>query len=185
MSQEPLAQPIQQDEANASLEAQPATDASKTVAVTTEQAEPQQPEPPKTAVKKAAAKPKGAKKTVAGQAEPKAVVAEEKPVRKGATKAVGRVSTDSKVEAAKVEKVSKDKKPLQKKPKLVRDSFTIPENDYELFARLKQRALTAGVEVKKSELLRAGLAMLATLDDAEFIKAVGLVDRIKTGRPKK
>lgn len=180
MSQAPLAQSTQQDEAKESLEAQPVTDASKTVAVTTEQAEPQQPVPPKTAVKKVAVKPKGAKKTVAEPAEQKAVTTEAKPVRKRAAKAV-----ESQAEAPKVEKVSKDKKPPQKKPKLVRDSFTIPENDYELFATLKQRALTAGVEVKKSELLRAGLAMLAKLDDAEFIKAVGLVDRIKTGRPKK
>ena len=77
------------------------------------------------------------------------------------------------------------KKHTPAKPKLVRDSFTLPEADYALFASLKQRALTGGAEVKKSELLRAALAMLARADDAEFLKAVGQVERIKTGRPKK
>lgn len=82
-------------------------------------------------------------------------------------------------------KPAKAKKHAPAKPKLVRDSFTLPEDDYARFASLKQRALKGGVEVKKSELLRAGLAMLARADDAEFLKAVGLVERIKTGRPKK
>ena len=73
--------------------------------------------------------------------------------------------------------------PAQKKPKLVRDSFTIPETDYALFATLKQRALGAGVDVKKSEILRAALTVLSKLDDAELVKAIALVERIKTGRP--
>jgi hypothetical protein len=68
---------------------------------------------------------------------------------------------------------------------MVRDSFTIPDTDYALFATLKQRALKAGVEAKKSEILRAAIATLAKLDDAELVKAMGLVERIKTGRPKK
>lgn len=82
--------------------------------------------------------------------------------------------------AAKTEKTSK-----VKKAKLVRDSFTIPESDYALFATIKERVLSAGIEAKKSEILRAAVAVLAKLDDAELIKAIGMVERIKTGRPKK
>ena len=67
----------------------------------------------------------------------------------------------------------------------MRDSFTIPEKEYAQFETLKQRALAAGVEVKKSELLRASVMLLAKLDDAELVKAIGLVERIQTGRPKK
>ena len=44
-----------------------------------------------------------------------------------------------------------------KKPKMVRDSFTIPKNEYEAIASLKERALKQGMSIKKSELLRAGL----------------------------
>ena len=72
-----------------------------------------------------------------------------------------------------------------KKVKLSRDSFSIPENEYALFSTLKQRALAAGVDVKKSEVLRTALATLAKLDDAALVTAIGLVERIKTGRPKK
>jgi len=77
------------------------------------------------------------------------------------------------------------KKQTPKKVKLIRDSFSIPETDYVLFATLKQRALAAGIDVKKSEVLRAALATLAKLDDAALVTAIGLVERIKTGRPKK
>jgi hypothetical protein len=72
-----------------------------------------------------------------------------------------------------------------KKPKLVRDSFTFPENDYALIACLKLRALAAGSEFKKSEILRAGLAALQAMSDADLTKVLGSVERIKTGRPSK
>lgn len=89
------------------------------------------------------------------------------------------------VAAKPASKAGKVKKAAPPKVKLVRDSFTIPETDYALFASLKQRALSAGVEVKKSELLRAAMVLLATADDARFIEVVGSIERIKTGRPKK
>ncbi|HSD39403.1 MAG TPA: hypothetical protein VLC92_17985 [Rhodocyclaceae bacterium] len=69
------------------------------------------------------------------------------------------------------------------KPKLVRDSFTFPQSDYELIAVLKQRALSAEREIKKSEVLRAGLAALAAMADTSLLKALDGVVRIKTGRP--
>ena len=83
------------------------------------------------------------------------------------------------------EKVAKEGKHAGKKPKLVRDSFTFPAADYALFGSLKQRALKAGHEVKKSELLRAGLAALAELSDSALLTAVQAIDRLKPGRPAK
>lgn len=79
----------------------------------------------------------------------------------------------------------KESKHPAKKPKLVRDSFTFPAVDYAQIGALKQRALQAGHEVKKSELLRAGLAVLCALSDAELIKALQAIDRLKPGRPAK
>lgn len=76
-------------------------------------------------------------------------------------------------------------KPGSRKAKLVRDSFTFPEQDYALFAQLKTRALSAGREVKKSELLRAGLATLASMTERSFLRVIDAVERIKTGRPSK
>lgn len=86
---------------------------------------------------------------------------------------------------AKPVKEAKEKKPVVKKAKLVRDSFTFPESDYALIGDLKQRALSAGRDVKKSELLRAGLAALVALSEVELQKALDAVERIKTGRPAK
>lgn len=67
--------------------------------------------------------------------------------------------------------------------KLVRDSFTMPESDFEMIDALKQRAIKRGREVKKSELLRAGLHALAALGDAAFDAVIAAIPRLKTGRP--
>ena len=80
-----------------------------------------------------------------------------------------------------VAKVSKDVK--AKKPKLVRDSFTIPKAEYLVLDTLKERALKLSREVKKSELLRAGIKALAALSDTTLLAALSAVPTIKTGRP--
>ncbi|CAH1070345.1 hypothetical protein [Candidatus Nitrotoga sp. 1052] len=89
--------------------------------------------------------------------------------------------TPSKI--VKTGKLSKADKP--KKIKMVRDSFSMPENDYSQFAALKRKCLLAGVHVKKSELLRAGLLCLSKLSDSELVNVVGQVEILKTGRPTK
>lgn len=70
-----------------------------------------------------------------------------------------------------------------KKPKLVRDSFTIPKAEFAAIETLKTRAITMGTSVKKSELLRAGLMALQGLNDAAFKAALAAVPTLKTGRP--
>ena len=70
-----------------------------------------------------------------------------------------------------------------KKPKLVRDSFTIPKNEFAAIETMKTRAIALGTSVKKSELLRAGLMALQSLSDADFKAALAAVPTLKTGRP--
>lgn len=72
-----------------------------------------------------------------------------------------------------------------KKPRLVRDSYAMPEAEYARIGELKKRLAALGAEAKKSELLRAGIAVLAALNDAELTAVMGRVERIKTGRPNK
>ena len=72
-----------------------------------------------------------------------------------------------------------------KKPKLVRDSFTIPKDEYEVLAVLKQRCVALAHPSKKSELLRAGIKALAAMSDKGLLAALQAVPSIKTGRPKK
>lgn len=83
-----------------------------------------------------------------------------------------------KAAVAKPEKIEKPKK-----AKLVRDSFTIPKTEYVVLDELKQRAAKLTRPAKKSELLRAGIKLLASLSDAAFLTALEQVPAIKTGRP--
>jgi hypothetical protein len=98
-------------------------------------------------------------------------------------KSVTKVSAPSM--AIKPPKKHKKEKKDSGKLKVVRDSFTMPQNDYELIASLKQKALSDGMHVKKSELLRAGLRLLATASPAQLKKSLTDLEIIKTGRPKK
>ena len=70
------------------------------------------------------------------------------------------------------------------KPKLVRDSFTMPKDEYQVIDALKRRALGLQKQVRKSELLRAGIQALAAMNDRAFLKAIADVPTLKTGRPK-
>jgi hypothetical protein len=91
-----------------------------------------------------------------------------------------------KQEAPKAKKGAKTEKPAKaKKIKLVRDSFAMPEAEYARIGELKRRMAALGNEVKKSELLRGGIATLAALNDAELKAVMARVERIKTGRPSK
>lgn len=69
--------------------------------------------------------------------------------------------------------------------KLVRDSFTMPEEDFALIGALKERALGFKRPTKKSELLRAGLQVLAAADDARLRAALERLVPLKPGRPRK
>ena len=77
------------------------------------------------------------------------------------------------------------KKDKPEKVKVVRDSFTIPKAEYAQIAALKKRAMSLGIEAKKSELIRAGLLLLSHANDTALGKALGNVPTLKTGRPGK
>ncbi len=93
------------------------------------------------------------------------------------------VAAKTKPVAAKA-KPAGDKPAKAHKPKLVRDSFTIPKDEYQVIDALKERGLGLGQHVRKSELLRAGIRALAAMNDRAFLKAVVAVPTLKTGRPK-
>lgn len=82
--------------------------------------------------------------------------------------------------ASPAEKASKSKK-----PKMVRDSFTIPKSEYVALQDLKERSNKLSSPAKKTELLRAGIKALSGLSDDDFLKAIQAVPSIKTGRPSK
>jgi hypothetical protein len=135
------------------------------------------------AVKARAAKAPTAKKPAVKKPAVKKSVAKKvttKPVRKTAAK-----KAPVKVTAPQPVKPVKAVKPAKvKKPKLVRDSFTIPKDEYLVIDSLKIRAGKLGQAVKKSELLRAGVKALAAMSDIQYKAALSNVPTIKTGRPK-
>ena len=128
----------------------------------------------------AIAKP-AARATAATPTKKTAAKAKPKPVAKSAAKpAVGKSAKPKKTAPT---KVGKNAKP--KKNKLVRDSFTMPDAEYGLFAAVKKRCVAKGVAVKKSEVLRAAIIGFAALSDAAVMAAVKALDVIKTGRKPK
>jgi hypothetical protein len=107
--------------------------------------------------KQASAKPKAAQKTM--------------PVKKAPVKAAAK-------------KAKPAKKEVTKKPKLVRDSFTLPQADHDLIKQCKKTALATGRETKKSEVLRAAIQSFAALSAAQQLTAYGKLQAIAVGRPK-
>ena len=66
-----------------------------------------------------------------------------------------------------------DGKPKPDKgPKIVRDSFKMPQPDYALIAAVKERCRAFGVDIKKSEVLRAGLLAMRELSDERLGEVV-------------
>lgn len=96
-----------------------------------------------------------------------------------------RAKRGSAAEAEPVSVAAEQKPKRVKKEKVVRDSFTMPKTDYEKLGELKQKCLSAGVAVKKSELLRAGLLLLEAVPLAQLLDAIAAVETVKTGRPAK
>lgn len=78
-----------------------------------------------------------------------------------------------------------DKAAKARKPKMIRDSFTMPKAEYAVIDALKARATQAGRPAKKSELLRAGVKLLEGLAPAALVAVLQALPAIKTGRPAK
>lgn len=140
--------------------------------------------PAKPAVKKPAAKPAARPAPKAAAAKPVATKPVVKPAAPKDEKKVEKVEKIEKpVKAEKTEKIEKAAKP--KKVKQVRDSFTMPENEYAVLAQVKKSCLKAGVEIKKSDLLRIGVSLIKNLKIAELKDILAGLTPLKVGRPKK
>lgn len=147
----------------------------------------------------AANKPKAAAKPAAKATRAKKAVAVKKvPAKKAvgtksaAKKAASPAKTAVKVAkpAAPAEKSAKHaSKPAAKekvkKAKLVRDSFTMPESEYQVLGDVKKAFLKIGISIKKSELLRAGVALIKAMEISRLKTVIGDLPPLKPGRPKK
>ena len=119
------------------------------------------------------------------------------PVAKSATKAINKpVRRTVAKPAAKAKSIAtkgnikktakKDtKKAKPEKVKMERDSFTMPKDEYAQLTLLKARLTAMGQPAKKSELLRAGIKLLAAMSDNTLKTTLAKIPVIKTGRPNK
>ena len=114
------------------------------------------------------------------KSEPKSAASE---IDENAKKAKPPANDKSRKKPAKKAKAEKVKAEKVKAEKVVRDSFTMPKSDYALIDTLKKKCLASGVAVKKSELLRAGLAALHGMPGESLLVAVKDLAQVKTGRP--
>ena len=95
------------------------------------------------------------------------------------------VEKDPATVKAAAKKPKKEHPKKEHKEKVVRDSFTMPQSEYQKIAEIKELCLKAGVQVKKSEVLRAGVIALCAMNEAQLSRALSSLDKIKTGRPNK
>ena len=119
--------------------------------------------PNKKSVKEIATKnaPATAKKTV-------------KPVTKPATKKLVLAPAKAVKKTAKAPKI-----------KVVRDSFSMPQDEYEELAKIKASFRKDGMPVKKSEVLRAALKALGSLNMMQKKRLLAGVQKIKANRSNK
>ena len=79
--------------------------------------------------------------------------------------------------------VEENKQSQVKADKVIRDSFTLPSEDYRLIGTIKNRALKASISITKSEVIRAGLLALENMSEQDLIKVIGSLTKVKSGRP--
>lgn len=95
------------------------------------------------------------------------------PAKRSERKAV---PSPAKATAGVADKPEKPAKPTQpakaakkpKPPKPVRDSYSMPQAEFDALKKLKGRAKSLGVPAKRSEILRAGMRLLQRMDDEHF-----------------
>lgn len=82
--------------------------------------------------------------------------------------------------------VTSDVRVTKKVPKgessIVRETFSLPPADSAEIEAVRRRGAVTGVMLNRSEVIRAGIAALMTIDDETFNRVVSGVPKLKSGR---
>jgi hypothetical protein len=105
---------------------------------------------------------------------------EEKAVQSRFERAETALAKGGKSGAAKGTGAAEEKKAVGK---VIRDSFTMPEEDHALIERVRHLCLKKMMVVSKSEVLRVGVQLLNALSEKEIIERIKNLPKVKTGRP--
>ena len=74
---------------------------------------------------------------------------------------------------------------LDKHEKVERDSFSMPASEHKRIKAMREALGKDGVLASKSEVLRAGLALLAERDTADIARLVAALPKVAKGKRKK
>jgi hypothetical protein len=69
--------------------------------------------------------------------------------------------------------------------KMIRKTFTMPEEIFDLINKIKDRSLDYRIVLSDSEIIRLGIQTLGELDETSFLKKVKEIPRVPLGKPKK
>jgi hypothetical protein len=61
----------------------------------------------------------------------------------------------------------------------------MPEAEYKVLGEVKKNCLKAGIEIKKSELLRVGVALIRQMEPGKLQAVLATLPPLRAGRPKK
>lgn len=73
--------------------------------------------------------------------------------------------------------------PLVAAGRVVRDSFSMPEAEYQTVAAVQKRMIKKERVVSKSEVMRAAFAVLNRLNDKELLEIFDSLPKVRPGRP--
>ena len=74
---------------------------------------------------------------------------------------------------------------MARPPKAARDSFTMPQDEHQFLETIQQNCLDEAVYVTKSEILRAGLAVIRKMPTSRILKIISNLPKLSPGRPRK
>lgn len=91
-------------------------------------------------------------------------------------------------EATPAPKAVRPSRTTRKQPRgesvIIRETFSMPPDESARIDQARMRAARLGVILNRSEVVRAGIAALALLDEDQLAEVAGNVEKIKTGRPR-
>ena len=74
----------------------------------------------------------------------------------------------------------------QRKPAIVvRETFSMPDANVRFINKFIERSPALATRITKSEIIRAGIHVLHSMDDSELEHVLQQVERLKIGRPQK
>ena len=79
--------------------------------------------------------------------------------------------------------VAAKKSKKEPKVKKVHDTFSMPQTEHQKIAEIKEKCLEAGLQVKKNQVLRAGLKALLEMNEAQLKRAITQLKKTRAGHP--